>query len=114
MTQSSVRYLGSRELHRELPRILDELNDSTSRFVLTIHAKPKAVMIGADAFAELVRQVGELDRKLGEELSGMMQSTNGKVASEKMKSRNGERSAARKNGKKLPKTRRLVKEKTAS
>lgn len=114
MTQSSVRYLGSRELHRELPRILEELNDSTSRFVLTIHAKPKAVMIGADAFAELVRQVGELDRKLGEELSGMMQSTNGKVASEKMKSRNAERSAVRKNGKKLAKTRRLVKEKTAS
>jgi PHD/YefM family antitoxin component YafN of YafNO toxin-antitoxin module len=73
MTQSSVRFLGSRELHRELPRILDELEDQESRLVLTIHAKPKAVILGADAFATLVRQVGEVDRKLGEELSALLE-----------------------------------------
>lgn len=73
MTRSSVRFLGSRELHRELPRILDELSDQESRLVLTIHARPKAVLIGADAFATLVRQVGEVDRKLGEELSALLQ-----------------------------------------
>lgn len=83
MTQSSVRYLGSRELHRELPRILDELSDSKSRLVLTIHSKPKAVMLGADAFADLVRQVGELDRKLGEDLATLIAGPVGKVIAEK-------------------------------
>jgi PHD/YefM family antitoxin component YafN of YafNO toxin-antitoxin module len=79
MTQSSVRYLGSRELHRELPRILDELTDQESRLVLTIHAKPKAVLIGADAFATLVRQVGEVDRRLGEELAALLSDGVGKI-----------------------------------
>lgn len=78
MTPSSVRYLGSRELHRELPRILDELADQESRLVLTIHAKPKAVILGADAFATLVRQVGEVDRQLGEELAELLQNNSGK------------------------------------
>lgn len=82
MTQSSVRYLGSRELHRELPRILDELADQESRLVLTIHAKPKAVILGADAFATLVRQVGEVDRKLGEELSALLNNGAGKRQAE--------------------------------
>ena len=83
MTQSSVRYLGSRELHRELPRILDELTDSKSRLVLTIHSKPKAVMIGADAFADLVRQVGEMDRQLGQDLASLIATPDGKVVAEK-------------------------------
>lgn len=82
MTQSSVRYLGSRELHRELPRILDELADQESRLVLTIHARPKAVILGADAFATLVRQVGEVDRQLGEELSALLRKGVGKRQSE--------------------------------
>lgn len=82
MTQSSVRYLGSRELHRELPRILDELADQESRLVLTIHAKPKAVILGADAFATLVRQVGEVDRQLGEELSALLNNGAGKRQAE--------------------------------
>jgi PHD/YefM family antitoxin component YafN of YafNO toxin-antitoxin module len=83
MTQSSVRYLGSRELHRELPRILDELNDPGARLVLTIHSKPKAVMIGADAFADLVRQVGEIDRQLGQNLASLIATPDGKVVAEK-------------------------------
>lgn len=82
MTQSSVRFLGSRELHRELPRILDELADQESRLVLTIHAKPKAVILGADAFATLVRQVGEVDRQLGEELSALLHDGVGKRQAE--------------------------------
>jgi len=88
MTQSSVRYLGSRELHRELPRILDELTDPNSRLVLTIHSKPKAVMIGADAFADLVRQVGELDRQLGEDLASLISGPAGKVPTDKNGSKN--------------------------
>ncbi len=96
MTQSSVRFLGSRELHRELPRILDELSDQESRLVLTIHAKPKAVLIGADAFATLVRQVGELDRKLGEELSALLQDGSSKPRRERKADRipNGKAEAA--------------------
>lgn len=83
MTQSSVRYLGSRELHRELPRILDELSDPNSRLVLTIHSKPKAVMIGADAFADLVRQVGDLDRQLGQDLANLIGGAASKAVTER-------------------------------
>lgn len=115
MSQSAVRYLGSRELHRELPRVLEELSDPTARLVLTIHAKPKAVMIGADAFAELVRQVGELDKQLGSELEGMLQNGNGKVSSEKLKDRAQEpkKTGGRTVAKKAPATRRKVRLKTA-
>jgi hypothetical protein len=96
MTQSSVRFLGSRELHRELPRILDELSDQESRLVLTIHARPKAVLIGADAFATLVRQVGELDRKLGEELSALLEGGSSKPRRERKPERisNGKAAAS--------------------
>ena len=50
MPQSRVRFIGSRELHRDLPKVLDTLEDPNARFVLTIHSKPKAVLIGAEAF----------------------------------------------------------------
>lgn len=113
MSQSAVRYLGSRELHRELPRILEELNDSTARLVLTIHAKPKAVMIGAEAFAAIVRQVGELDQKLGAELEGMLQTGNGKVSAEKMKERPADRSPAKPPVKKVSAPRRKARLKGA-
>ena len=53
MSQSRVRFIGSRELHRDLPKVLESLEEPNSRFVLTIHSKPKAVLIGADAFAEI-------------------------------------------------------------
>ena len=52
MPQSRVRFIGSRELHRDLPKVLDSLEDPDARFVLTIHSKPKAVLIGAEAFLE--------------------------------------------------------------
>jgi len=113
MSQSAVRYLGSRELHRELPRILEELNDTTARLVLTIHAKPKAVMIGAEAFAAIVRQVGELDQQLGAELEGMLQTGNGKVSAEKMKERSPERNGTKSPAKKAAAPRRKVRLKGA-
>ncbi len=111
MTQSSVRYLGSRELHRELPRILDELSDQESRLVLTIHAKPKAVILGADAFATLVRQVGEVDRQLGEELSALLNNGIGKrqIENKPASARNGR--APRRQERKLEKSTRSVRAK---
>jgi len=47
---SRVRFIGSRELHRDLPKVLDNLENPDSRYVLTIHSKPKAVLIGAGLF----------------------------------------------------------------
>ena len=43
-SQSRVRFIGSRELHRDLPKVLDTLENPNARFVLTIHSKPKAVL----------------------------------------------------------------------
>ncbi|MEI7923849.1 MAG: hypothetical protein WCJ40_18215 [Planctomycetota bacterium] len=115
MTQTSVRYLGSRELHRELPRILEELNDSSTRLVLTIHSKPRAVIIGAEAFSELVRQVCELDQKLGEELLDLTKTDSGKLSAEKQKEKEKEkaRSSSKNLTKKPVKSRRKERSKVA-
>ncbi len=113
MSQSSVRYLGSRELHRELPRILEELTDSTSRLVLTIHSKPRAVMLGAEAFAALVKQVCELDKKLGQELSELTKTETGKVSVEKKRESVVERAPVKAPVKKSPKSRKKLRAKAA-
>ncbi len=73
MSQSRVRFIGSRELHRDLPKVLDTLEDPASRFVLTIHSKPKAVLIGAEAFLSLVRGLTPADRLLALQLSALVQ-----------------------------------------
>ncbi len=52
--ESPVRIIGSRELHQNLPSILNELQKADVRFVLTVHGKPKAVLIGAESFLNLV------------------------------------------------------------
>jgi PHD/YefM family antitoxin component YafN of YafNO toxin-antitoxin module len=114
MSQSSVRYLGSRELHRELPRILEELNDPAARLVLTIHSRPKAVIIGADAFVELVQKVAEVDGQLGETLQAMLNDASGKLVSAKSKTKSTE---AKNNGRQTrtsDKTRRRLNAKHAS
>ncbi len=41
MPSHSVQYIGSRELHRDLPKVLDTLGDSNARVVLTVHSNPK-------------------------------------------------------------------------
>jgi PHD/YefM family antitoxin component YafN of YafNO toxin-antitoxin module len=73
MPQSRVRFIGSRELHRDLPKVLDALEDTSIRYVLTIHSKPKAVMIGADAFLELLREPTADDRLLALQLGALVQ-----------------------------------------
>jgi hypothetical protein len=73
MPQSRVRFIGSRELHRDLPKVLDSLEDPSVRYVLTIHSKPKAVMIGAEAFLDLVRGLSKSDRLLALQLAALVQ-----------------------------------------
>ena len=73
MPHSRVRFIGSRELHRDLPKVLDTLEDPTVRYVLTIHSKPKAVLIGAEAFLNLVRGLSKSDRLLALQLGALVQ-----------------------------------------
>lgn len=73
MLHPRVRYIGSRELHRDLPKVLDLLEDPSARFVLTIHSKPKAVLIGAEAFLALLRGHTPEDRLLALQLGALVQ-----------------------------------------
>ncbi len=73
MAHPLVRYIGSRELHRDLPKVLESLEDPEARFVLTIHSKPKAVLIGADAFLALIRGHSRADRLLALQLGALVQ-----------------------------------------
>ncbi len=73
MPQPRVRFIGSRELHRELPKVLENLEDSSARYVLTIHSKPKAVLIGADAFLALLKGHSPADRLLALQLGALVQ-----------------------------------------
>ena len=73
MSHSRVRFIGSRELHRDLPKVLESLENPVSRFVLTIHSKPKAVLIGAEAFLALLRGHSPEDRLLALQLGALVQ-----------------------------------------
>lgn len=53
---SPVRIIGSRELHQNLPAILRELERPDVRYVLTVHGKPRAVLIGAEPFLDMIHQ----------------------------------------------------------
>jgi prevent-host-death family protein len=53
---ASVRIIGSRELHQNLPGILKELENDSARFVLTVRGKPRAVLIGAEPYLTLIRE----------------------------------------------------------
>lgn len=73
MPQPCARFIGSRELHRDLPKVLESLEDPTARYVLTIHSKPKAVIIGAEAFLNLLRGHTPEDRLLALQLGALVQ-----------------------------------------
>jgi len=53
-SESPVRIIGSRELHQNLPTILKELESSQARYVLTVHGKPRAVLIGAEPYLKMI------------------------------------------------------------
>ena len=82
MPQTNVRFIGSRELHRDLPKVLDSLENPSARYVLTIHSKPKAVLIGADAFLKLLRGHTPADRLLALQLGALVQGLEASGASE--------------------------------
>jgi hypothetical protein len=73
MPQPCVRFIGSRELHRDLPKVLETLDNPDARCVLTIHSKPRAVLIGADAFLALLRGHTPADRLLALQLGALVQ-----------------------------------------
>lgn len=73
MSHSRVRFIGSRELHRDLPKVLETLESPNARYVLTIHSKPKAVLIGAEAFLALLRGHSPEDRLLALQLGALVQ-----------------------------------------
>ena len=75
--QPRVRFIGSRELHRDLPKVLESLEDPSARCVLTIHNRPKAVLIGADAFLRLLRTATPADRLLALQLGALVQGHEG-------------------------------------
>lgn len=54
MKDSPVRIIGSRELHQNLPAILRELENGKVRYVLTVHGKPRAVLVGAEPYRDMV------------------------------------------------------------
>jgi PHD/YefM family antitoxin component YafN of YafNO toxin-antitoxin module len=73
MPQPRVRFIGSRELHRDLPKVLESLENPDARCVLTIHSKPRAVLIGAEAFLALLRSQTPADRLLALQLEALVQ-----------------------------------------
>jgi prevent-host-death family protein len=54
LADSPVRIVGSRELHQNLPDILRELENDSVRYVLTVHGRPRAVLIGAEPFLSMI------------------------------------------------------------
>src|SRR4051795_13519612 len=54
LSESPVRIIGSRELHQNLPGILKELENDNVRYVLTVHGKPRAVLVGAEPYLTMV------------------------------------------------------------
>jgi prevent-host-death family protein len=54
LSDSPVRIIGSRELHQNLPGILRELENNRVRYVLTVHGKPRAVLIGAEPYLSMI------------------------------------------------------------
>ena len=72
MPSHSVQYIGSLDFHRDLPKVLDSLGDSNARVVLTVHSKPKAVLIGAEAFQALLQRASAEDRLLALQLGALV------------------------------------------
>ncbi len=68
-----VRIIGSRELHQNLPGILRELERPEVRYVLTVHGKPRAVLIGAEPFLQLIQeQKGPSEALVGLQITALL------------------------------------------
>ncbi len=53
-----VRIIGSRELHQNLSAIMRDLENNADRFVLTVHGRPRAVLVAAATYLDLIRGSG--------------------------------------------------------
>ena len=70
---SPVRIIGSRELHQNLPGILRELERPDVRYVLTVHGKPRAVLVGAEPYLRLIHdQKSPSEALVGLQLSALL------------------------------------------
>lgn len=70
---SPVRIIGSRELHQNLPSILKELERPDVRYVLTVHGKPRAVLVGAEPYLRLAHdQKSPSEALVGLQLSALL------------------------------------------
>jgi prevent-host-death family protein len=70
---SPVRIIGSRELHQNLPGILKELENDRVRYVLTVHGKPRAVLVGAEPYLNMVLEgKGPSEALVGLQLSALL------------------------------------------
>jgi prevent-host-death family protein len=70
---SPVRIIGSRELHQNLPGILRDLEDGTVRYVLTVHGKPRAVLVGAEPYLNMISDgKGSSEVLVGLQLSALL------------------------------------------
>jgi prevent-host-death family protein len=73
VSDSPVRIIGSRELHQNLPGILRELENDQVRYVLTVHGKPRAVLVGAEPYLNLVVEgKGHSEALVGLQLSALL------------------------------------------
>ena len=71
--ESPVRIIGSRELHQNLPGILRDLEDGTVRYVLTVHGKPRAVLVGAEPYLNMISDgKGSSEVLVGLQLSALL------------------------------------------
>ncbi|MGE3820156.1 MAG: type II toxin-antitoxin system Phd/YefM family antitoxin [Isosphaeraceae bacterium] len=72
-SDSPVRIIGSRELHQNLPGILKELENDRVRYVLTVHGKPRAVLVGAEPYLNMVLDgKGPSEALVGLQLSALL------------------------------------------
>ncbi len=73
VTDSPVRIIGSRELHQNLPEILKKLENDQVRYVLTVHGKPRAVLVGAEPYLNMVLEgTGPSEALVGLQLSALL------------------------------------------
>jgi prevent-host-death family protein len=71
--ETPVRIIGSRELHQTLPAILRDLESAEVRYVLTVHGKPKAVLIGAEPYLRaILEQNSPSEAMVGLQLSALL------------------------------------------
>jgi prevent-host-death family protein len=73
VSDTPVRIIGSRELHQNLPGILRELENDRVRYVLTVHGKPRAVLVGAEPYLNMVLEGrGQSEALVGLQLSALL------------------------------------------